>query len=266
MSLTPERFYHETTRKMVVLFGTLFNNITIAKPDGEEVKVPLTYSSKQKWYEMMVQRVSHTLKHEGDELQQDTEAITFPRLAYILNSFTYDSARKVSSRNNIVQVNRRDKTTHKRVFAPVPYNLSFELYLISRTMHDGLQVLEQILPFFTPRLSVTFDEIPEIGLERDVEVVLNGVQFNSDYEGEFQGFTTYSWTLNFTVEANFFGPIRNQKIIRKVKIRHLTEPEDINNNDVVEQQIGTKAPKALYMDDWEYQMSRARPVWEEKFT
>lgn len=264
MSLTPERFYHETTRKMVVLFGTLFNNITIAKPDGTEVKVPLTYSSKQKWYEKMIQRITHTLKHEGDEIQQDTEAITFPRLAYILQSFNYDSARKVSSRNNIVQLNRKDKTVHKRVFAPVPYNLSFELYLISRTMHDGLQVLEQILPFFTPRLSVTFDEIPEIGLERDVEVVLNGVQFTPDFEGDFQGITTYSWTLSFTVEANFFGPIRNQKIIRKVVVTPMTAPDD---RDMVRSQIHTPDPEdAFYNEEWEHAVKTAKVEWEEKIT
>ena len=131
-------------------------------------------------------------------------------------------------------------------------------------MHDGLQVLEQILPFFTPRLSVTFDEIPEIGLERDVEVVLNGVQFNSDYEGEFQGITTYSWTLNFTVEANFFGPIRNQKIIRKVYVAPLTQPDDID--DVRTSTYSTINKKSLYNDEWEYDIKRSKVMWEEKIS
>ena len=248
MSITPTYFYHQTTRKAVVLFGTLFNDIHIKKPDGTDIVVPLIYSSKQKWYSILAEKTSHY--NENTKKKNQPEAITFPRLAYLLTSVQYNGTRHTSSRNNIIS-QHDDGLLHKRVLQPVPYDLSFELYLISRTMEDGLQVVEQIMPFFTPRLSVTIDEIPEIDITRDVEIVLTSVNHTDDFEGNFDGFATYTWTLGFKMEMNYYGPIREHKIIKKVStalmaVNAVGDPIDKHNEET---QI-VNPFEASYEDEW----------------
>lgn len=226
MSITPSYFYHQTTRKAVVLFGTLFNDMKIMKPDGSEVNVPLTYSAKQKWYSILIEKATH--QNENTKGKNQPEAITFPRLAYLLTSMSYDGSRHVSAVNNIIN-EHENGLWHKKVLQPVPYNMNFDLYLISRTMEDGLQVVEQIIPFFTPRLSVSINEIPDIGIERDVEIVLNSIDRTDDFEGDYSGFSTYTWTMSFKMEMNFYGPVREHKIIKKVT----TNLHPVNNeNDI----------------------------------
>lgn len=257
MSLTPEYFYHQTTRKMVVLFGTLFNNLTIKKPDGSDIVVPLTYSAKQKWYSVMMDKLTHTTA-QGDI--QKPEAMTLPRMAYILTSMSYDSARHCSSRNLVLQEEQSHPLARTRVFHPVPYNLSFDLYLASRTMEDGLQVIEQILPFFTPRLSVTFDELPEIGIDRDVEIVLTGISHNDEYLGDLSsGFTMYDWTLGFNLEANYYGPLRTKPIIRRV-----TTTVRPNPSTIADQVNVSAVPMTSGLDDiWEFEKNLVVVDFEE---
>ena len=249
MSITPSYFYHQTTRKAVALFGTLFNDIHIKKPDGADIKVPLTYSAKQKWYSILIEKTSHFNEKTGKVNQP--EGITFPRLAYILTSINYNGTRHTSSLNNVIAT-PDNGLYHKKVLQPVPYDLTFDLYLISRTMEDGLQIVEQIIPFFTPRLSVTINEIPEIDITRDVEIVLNSVQHTDDFEGAYEGFSMYTWTLGFKMEMNYYGPIRDQRIIKRV----ITNVIPINKEDKVipkhNRDISTVNPfEADFYDPWE---------------
>lgn len=245
MSITPSHFYHQTTRKMVVLFGTLFNDIKIKKPDGKYVKVPLTYSSKQRWYSILQDKEEHDVDGNG---VKRPEAITYPRLAYSLTDISYDASRKLSSRNMLISENK-DDNVRNRVLAPVPYNLSFELYLISRTMEDGLQIIEQIIPFFTPRFSVTINELDELNLSRDIEIVLNNVSYTDDYEGGYTdgGITTYTWTLSFKMETNFYGPTKKQPIIKKIDLgAYIGTPED---NDILSMTEVSISPDNAHIND-----------------
>ena len=70
-------------------------------------------------------------------------------------------------------------------FLPVPYNLDIELNIISKNQDDGLQILEQILPNFHPSLNVSIEVIDETHEERDIAIVLNGVGYTDDYEGDY---------------------------------------------------------------------------------
>ena len=260
MSITPSYFYHQTTRKAVTLFGTLFNDIHIQKPDGVDIKVPLTYSAKQKWYSIMIEKLTH--QNENTKKKNQPEAITFPRLAYLLTSIDYDGSRHTSSINNII-AEHDNGLYHKKVLQPVPYNLSFDLYLISRTMEDGLQIVEQIIPFFTPRLSVTIDEIPDIGITRDVEIVLTSVNHTDDFEGAYEGFATYTWTLGFKMEMNYYGPVRDQRIIKRV----ITSTIPVNMQNEVEliynKDIQTVNPfEAAFEDPWSIDYDKVKVEYE----
>ena len=101
-------------------------------------------------------------------------------------------------------------------YMPVPYNLEIELAIMSKTQDDGLQILEQILPSFHPAMNVSIEVIDTTKEERDIAIVLNGVGYQDDYEGDFTERRTLIWTLNFTVKTYLFGPIDAIRDIRKV--------------------------------------------------
>jgi len=129
--------YHEIFRRTVVAFGTLFNNIELRR-SNEVMKVPLAYGPKQKFLARLDQNPDPTNKRVQ---------ITLPRISFEINGIQYDSTRKVSPTQKIKFA--KDTDENKNAFMPVPYNLSFELAIISKNQEDGLQILEQILPFFT---------------------------------------------------------------------------------------------------------------------
>ena len=155
--------YHEIFRKTVVAFGTLFNNIELRRTD-EVMKVPLAYGPKQKF----LARLDQTPDPTNKRVQ-----ITLPRISFEINGITYDSSRKVSPTQKIKIA--KDGDENKNVFMPVPYNLSFELSIISKTQEDGLQILEQILPYFQPHYNLPVKLLSDVNETKDVPVVLNSV-------------------------------------------------------------------------------------------
>jgi hypothetical protein len=106
---------------------------------------------------------------------------------------------------------------------PVPYNLNIDLSILSKNQDDGLQILEQILPYFHPAVNVSIEIIDETHEERDIAIVLNGVNYTDDYEGDYSQRRTLIWTLNFTVRTYLFGPIDVEKDIRKVTIDYRSD-------------------------------------------
>ena len=197
-------YYYGTIRKAVVAFGALFSDIKIKrmKADGtlgQMVKVPISYSGKEKW----------VVRTEGDpNLTKQTKTV-LPRLAFELEDFTYDSSRKVG-RLNTIAVNGTN--TAESQYSPVPYNVSISLYLLTKTTEDALAVAEQVLPFFTPEYTLYIDIIPEMGIMNEVPVILNGVSVEDEYDGDFQTSRQITYTFNFTMKMNLFGPIKTKNI------------------------------------------------------
>ena len=142
--------YNEIFRKTVVAFGTLFNNIELRRSD-EVMKVPLAYGPKQKFLARLDQVPDPTNKRVS---------ITLPRISFEINGINYDASRKVSPTQKIKVA--KDNDENKNVFMPVPYNLSFELAIISKNQEDGLQILEQILPFFQPHYNLSVKLLPSM--------------------------------------------------------------------------------------------------------
>ena len=196
--------YNEIFRKTVVAFGTLFNNIEIRRSD-EVMKVPLAYGPKQKF----LARLDQTPDPTNKRVQ-----ITLPRISFEINSIQYDSARKVSPTQKIKIANDSDKNNN--VFMPVPYNLGFELSIISKNQEDGLQILEQILPFFQPHYNLSVKLLPTMNESKDVPVVLSNIDYQDDYEGNFSTRRAVIYTLQFTVKTYLYGPVSESKVIKKV--------------------------------------------------
>lgn len=197
-------FYHGLTRKIIVAFGSMFSNIRIERRDNagvlqQTIAVPVAYAPKEKWL----------VRLEQDPTLQQHVYTVLPRLSFEITNMTYDSVRKVNRMNKITCY---DKTvsppTVKSQFSPVPYNIDISLYILTKTQEDALQIVEQIVPFFTPEFTLTISGIPDLHVDLDVPIILNGVTVQDEYDGDFQTRRFVTYTLNFTMKANFFGPIK----------------------------------------------------------
>ena len=207
-------FYNQSTRNVVVAFGTLFNTIQLHKKDGsgnivQSMKVPLAYGPKQKWLSRLT---------EDPNLSKKV-AVTLPRIGFEISGITYDPARKLQKTVKVKKVaDGIDNNQVKSGFMPVPYNINFELYVLSKNSDDALQIVEQILPFFQPDYTVTMKEIPELDIIRDVPIILNSVGYEDDYEGSFTSRRSIIYTLSFTAKYYMYGPVSASNVIRRVQV------------------------------------------------
>lgn len=202
--------YNEIFRKTVIAFGTLFNNIEIKRTEGsrtEVMKVPLAYGPKDKFLAR--------LKQVGDLTTKDAVQITLPRISFEISGFSYDATRKVSP-TQVIRYTGSDSKTRKS-FMPVPYNVDFELSIMAKNQDDGLQILEQILPFFQPMFNITLNLQEAIGEVKDFPVTLNSVVYEDDYEGDYTTRRTLIYTLSFSAKTYVYGPVNDitNKLIKK---------------------------------------------------
>jgi len=182
------------------------------------MKVPIAYGPTQKFLARIEQQ---------PELNKPI-AMTLPRLSFEMTSIQYDPSRKA----NITQsFKASDGTNLKKVFLPVPYNIGFQLNLMSKLQEDALQVVEQILPYFQPSFNLTIDLIDSIGEKRDVPVILDRVSFTDDYEGDYSTRKILIYTFDFTVKTFLFGPISDttEGLIRKVQVDYYTGTDTKTN-------------------------------------
>jgi len=207
-------FYHGIIRKYVVTFGTLFNGMTIHRKDGKVIDIPLTYASKEKFYLRLAQNPDLTKQ----------EAIDLPRMGFVLSDFMYDAERKQPSLGKFSE-DSLDSMSRKSMYLPVPYDFIFDLAIYTRSVDDGLQLVEQIVPFFKPSFNVTINELDDMGVVRDIPIVLDSISGAIEDEGEFIQERVVRWDLQFTLKGNLYGPVRDQKIIKKVYVDYYTSKD-----------------------------------------
>ena len=204
-------FYHQTSRKMVVAFGSLFNSIEVRRTDSsdavtEVIKIPLSYGPKDK----MLVRISQ------DPNLNPKVALTVPRMGFELTAMTYDGVRKLNTMGRNV---KKGTTGLKKQFNPVPYNWDFSLYVYVKNAEDGTQILEQILPFFTPEFTVTMNLVSSMSEKRDIPLVLNSVTSEDTYEGDFASRRSIIWTLSFMMKGFLYPDVAdNAKVITDVTV------------------------------------------------
>ena len=205
-------YYHEIVRKTIISFGTLFNEIFIRHKNSSgntysEMKVPLAYGPSQKFLARLEQQA---------DLNKPV-AITLPRMSFEMTSIQYDSSRKLGVTQTF---KASDGTNLKKVYMPVPYNIGFELNILAKLNDDALQIVEQILPYFQPSFNLTVDLVSAIGEKRDIPIVLDTMNFQDDYEGDFATRRALIYTLGFTAKTYLFGPVpsSSEGIIKKVQV------------------------------------------------
>ena len=237
--LSNVHYYHRIVRKMVVAFGTLFNNIKLVRYNQagtieiERINVPISYANKEKFYK----RIS-----EDPNLANQTFTV-LPRISFEMTSIQYDSTRKANVTQTFKTCGNGD--TIKKVYMPVPYNIGFQLSIMTKLNDDMLQIVEQILPAFQPSFSLTINLISSIGEKKDIPIILEGgVNMEDNYEGNYTERRALVYTLNFTAKAYLFGPIPDSTdgIIKKVQVDYYT---DTNTKNASRQLRYTATPRAL---------------------
>ena len=206
-----QRFYWGTIRKAIVAFGNMFNQITIERKasDGtveQILRVPLAYAPKQKFLARIQQRPN---------IDDRNVQVILPRMSFEMISMNYDFNRKISPLQQTRNINT-STTTLDTQYAPTPYNIQMYLYIYAKNQDDGLQIIEQILPYFNPDYNLTMKTVPELNIKNDLPIILDSVTFEDDYEGDFATRRAIIWTLTFTMKLNFYGPVNKQGVIRKV--------------------------------------------------
>jgi len=236
-----QHFYHSTVRKAVAVFGTLFNDINVlrTKADGSiisQLKVPLAYGPKAK----MLARIDQATGSDS------SMAIKLPRMAFEITSLELDSTQKLAKRNVIVESHASDATKKKTIKHQVAYNINVSLYILTKNQDDGLQIVEQILPYFQPEYNLTINPVSGFAYKQDVPIILTGVTMSDDYEGDFVTRRALIYQLDFTMKMKFFGPTGNQGVIRTVNI-------DLNGNsggsDILEEMDFAITPSSADEDD-----------------
>jgi hypothetical protein len=221
-----DQFYNRTIRKIVVAFGTVFNDIYLVRytKNGvtakETIKVPLNWGAKEKYITRLT----------ADPTLTKSIATTVPRMSFEMTGMSYDSSRKLPSTMRNFSAN--NSTSVKTQFVPVPYNFDFSLSIYVRNTEDGTQILEQILPFFTPDFSVTVDFIASMDPKYDMPIILNSVSNEVDYEGDMMATRLIIWNLQFTAKGHIWPPIKTNKVITTANTSLFIQP-----NDTIEQQV-----------------------------
>jgi hypothetical protein len=218
-----QQFYHETMRKIVVSFGTLFNNIQIVRKNSagaivQSMKVPLAYGPQQKF----LARIN------ADPALGAKVAVTLPRLGFEMTGITYDPTRKLNRVQKFRKVKSSTDDSNKldTQYMPVPYNINFTLYAMAKNSDDALQIVEQILPYFQPDYTLTINDMADMGIKRDVPIILNDVSYEDNYQGDFTERRAIIYTLAFTAKFYMYGPVTSSSVIKTVQVDQYTDLPD----------------------------------------
>ena len=229
-------FYNETTRRYVAMFGTLFNDIIIERKDNngtsiQKLKVPINYAPYQK-----------ILARLDQDPNLQAPAMTLPRLSFEIMGMQYAPTRKLPRLNKISAVNDPEGLLAYR-YNPVPYDIEFQLNVMTKYNEDGTKILEQIIPYFQPDVTHAVKLIDDVDITLDVPIILNSVTVEDTYEGDFETRRALIWTLNFTMKGWFFGPVSDKKLIKFTTVNavNATVTEQSEEGSVLNAQPGLTA-------------------------
>lgn len=239
-------FYHGIIRKTIVAFGRLFSDVYIDRKQGDSVtgttvqrlQVPLAYAPKEKWL----------VRIDSDPNLENNTYVSLPRMSFEINGYSYDPSRKI---NRMQQLKCGDGTgSVSTLYTPVPYNIDISLYILTKTQEDGLQIIEQILPTFTPEYTLTINAIPDMNVKLDVPIVLNSINVSDEYDGDFQTRRFVTHTLQFQLKTNLFGAIGDKSVIQNVNA-NVGSNQDFSDPNRVYTAAGDPATATVTSENWE---------------
>jgi len=221
-------YNNRVIRKYITAFGSLFTNTTLSRfnKDGSEQErliVPIQFGEKEKYIQVL----------EGDPLADKNISITLPQMSFDMTGLKYDPTRKMQT--TIVNYAQNPAGGISTQYVPVPYDFQFSLYLYVRNVEDGTQIIEQILPFFTPDYTLRITTIPAMGITQGIPIILNDTDYEVNNTGPHDGLDTRSiiWTLNFTLKGYIYGPVNSNDHIIREAITHLYDWVDVDGKNLV---------------------------------
>lgn len=195
-------FYNQRIRKAVAVFGSLFNEIYVIRKNSSnevisQVKVPLSYAPKRDFIDRIAQM------NVGED-QERQVAIKLPRMSFEIIGMNYDVTRQLPKMNKCVVPPSVGNGEASQIYTPVPYTIQFQLSVYARSQDDALQVVEQILPYFTPQYTVTVKPLDDYDVKEDTPINLTGITFSDDYEGPLEARRTIVYTLDFDMKLSLY--------------------------------------------------------------
>lgn len=232
--MRPDYFYFGTVKNIIAAFGILFRDVEYVNDWGQTILVPIHYSPQEKFIEMVQVSADHD---DGYETM-----VTLPRFGFELSSIDYDSGRMLNPMSRMMDAFGAD---HKYMYNRVPYNFTFSLYLAVRKFEDGLKIVEQVVPFFTPDLNITIVDKEDFDYKTDIPIVLNNFNFEIDWQGGFETKRTIMWNFSFTAKAFLYSNVRQQSRIKETIVKMSNK----DFNKVYETLINVVEPRAADRDD-----------------
>lgn len=215
-------FYRQSMRRCATAFMSLFTDIWIQKMDADGVvqstiKVPISYGPREKFVGRL----------DGNPDLNKPVGISLPRMGAEILGMAYAPDRKINSTQKIVapyslsnitvaaNTARGDPSNASFVFVPIPMDIQWRLNVMAQSTDDAHQIVEQILPFFTPEWVNRVRLVDELGIEFNMPVVLQGSSVYDSYsDGDMKERRLLIWSFTFTMKAYFIGPPHTRKIIK----------------------------------------------------
>ena len=239
-------FYHGIIRKTIVSFGSLFSDIYIDRKQGDSVtgttlqrlQIPLAYAPKEKWI----------VRLDSDPNLENHTYVSLPRMSFEITGYTYDAVRKTNRMQKITCGDGSNSMSY--MYSPVPYNIDISLYILTKTQEDAMQIVEQILPTFTPEYTLSINAIPEMNVKQDIPVILNSISVQDDYDGDFQTRRFVTHTLTFTLKTNLYGAVNGQGVIDQVSAN--IGLKEVGGNERVYVAQGDSTTGVVTNEDWTF--------------
>jgi hypothetical protein len=224
MAALDQHFYHNSIRTYTAAFGTIFNNIYIVRSDGKKIKIPLSYSSRQKF--------DITQKYESDAHIK----VKFPRIGFVLTGWSRDPQR-IQNKHDLMyqQIDRTQVGRVNKQLNRVPYIFNYQVTVGTKNLDDMFQIMEQIAAWFNPSLNINITENPDLGIETSLNVMMTDSSLADDYEGQMEDEKTLISTFNFDVEGFLYMPTSDQGVIQSITLNYydLNDPDTILETDII---------------------------------
>ena len=218
-------FYHQRIRKAVAVFGSLFNDIYVVRTNAagaslSQVKVPLSYSPKRDF----VARID--AMNVGEDAERQI-ALKLPRMSFEILAMQYDAGRQMPRTNACPVYPDNYESGASKLYTPVPYIISFQLNAYAKTQDDALQIVEQILPYFTPNYTVTVKPLNDYDVIEDSPITLTGITFSDDYEAPLENRRSIIYTMDFDMKIYLYKSIADgSNIIEEACVNFLNLDAD----------------------------------------
>jgi hypothetical protein len=205
-------FYNNLIKTYITYFGQIFNNISIIRNDPQsgntvQINVPVEYAPRQK---------ALVRQQDFSDLNRRDVAIVVPMITYSILTLDYDHNRMTPSMNKQYSTVDSNGNTNY-IYTPVPYNVTFDLNIIVENQEDGLMIIEQILPFFTPEFTSSL-LLPPFGTPIDIPVSLVAISLRDTYEGAPADLRYIIWSLSFILKGQLARGVSPAGVITNIDI------------------------------------------------